>query len=39
MNMPLTAEEFAREPGLAEKLLWAFKRGEEVPGEGSGPSA
>jgi len=33
MNMPLTAEEFARDPGLAEKLLWAFKRGEDVTGE------
>jgi hypothetical protein len=32
MNMPLTAEEFARDPGLAEKLLWAFKRGEDVTG-------
>jgi hypothetical protein len=37
MNMPLTAEEFARDPGLAEKLLWAFKRGEDVTrGDASG---
>jgi hypothetical protein len=39
MNMPLTAEEFSRDPGLAEKLLWAFKRGEDVTGGDASPSA
>ena len=28
MNTPLTAEEFSRDPGQCERLLWAFKRGE-----------
>ena len=28
LNMPLTAEEFSRNPGQCERLLWAFKRGE-----------
>ncbi|MCG6921345.1 MAG: BLUF domain-containing protein [Acidobacteria bacterium] len=28
MNMPLTAEEFSKNPGQCERLLWAFKRGE-----------
>jgi hypothetical protein len=28
MNMPLTAEEFSKNPGLCERLLWAFKRAE-----------
>lgn len=27
MNMPLTAEEFSKDPGQCERLLWAFKRG------------
>ena len=29
LNTPLTAEEFSRDPGLCERLLWAFKRGEK----------
>jgi hypothetical protein len=29
MNIPLTAEEFSSNPGQCERLLWAFKRGEE----------
>jgi hypothetical protein len=28
LNMPLTAEEFSRNPAQCERLLWAFKRGE-----------
>jgi hypothetical protein len=28
LNTPLTAEEFSRDPGQCERLLWAFKRGD-----------
>jgi hypothetical protein len=28
MNTPLTAEEFSKDPGQCERLLWAFKRGD-----------
>jgi hypothetical protein len=28
LNMPLTAEEFSKNPGQCERLLWAFKRGD-----------
>jgi hypothetical protein len=28
LNTPLTAEEFSKDPGQCERLLWAFKRGE-----------
>jgi hypothetical protein len=28
LNTPLTAEEFSKNPGQCERLLWAFKRGE-----------
>ena len=28
LNIPLTAEEFSKDPGQCERLLWAFKRGE-----------
>jgi hypothetical protein len=36
MNMPLTAEEFSKDPGQCERLLWAFKRGESVELTGRG---
>jgi hypothetical protein len=28
LNTPLTAEEFSKDPGQCERLLWAFKSGE-----------
>ena len=28
LNTPLTAEEFSKDPGQCERLLWAFKRGD-----------
>jgi hypothetical protein len=30
LDTPLTAEEFSKDPGQCERLLWAFKRGEEI---------
>ncbi len=30
LNTPLTAEEFSKDPGQCERLLWAFKRGDQV---------
>jgi hypothetical protein len=28
LNTPLTADEFSKNPGQCERLLWAFKRGD-----------